>query len=274
MQHSKTNNRYQQLFQQLDSEKRGAFVPFVAIGDPNPQQSLTIIDTLVKAGADALELGIPFSDPLADGPTIQDANLRAFAGGINVEKCFQILTQIRQKHPTIAIGLLVYANLVFKGGIDNFYQRCAQAGVDSVLVADVPLSESQPFRQSALKHGIDPIFICPPNASDEVIKQIAQYGQGYTYLVSRAGVTGSENKANKPLTHLISKLTEFGAPPAIQGFGIGEPKQVKETINAGAAGAISGSATVNIIAKHLNDEPAMLQALTEFVKAMRSSTYR
>lgn len=267
-------SRYQQLFTQLASENRGAFVPFVAIGDPDPELSIDIIDTLVNAGADALELGIPFSDPLADGPTIQDANLRAFASGINIEKCFQILTKIRQKHPTIPIGLLIYANLVFKGGIDRFYQRCAQAGVDSVLIADVPLSESAPFRQSALKHGVDPIFICPPNADDAVIEKIAQYGQGYTYLVSRAGVTGAENKAHKPLTHLLKKLDEFGAPPAIQGFGISKPEQVQEVINAGAAGAIAGSATVNIIAQHLDNKTAMLQALTEFVKAMKKGTNR
>ena len=111
MSHVTPSNRYQKLFAELAQQQRGAFVPFVAIGDPTPELSLDIIDTLVTAGADALELGIPFSDPLADGPTIQDANLRAFAGGINVAKCFEILTQIRQRHPTIPIGLLIYAQL-------------------------------------------------------------------------------------------------------------------------------------------------------------------
>lgn len=267
-------NRYQSLFAQLTKENRGAFVPFVAVGDPTPELSLQIIDTLVNAGADALELGIPFSDPLADGPTIQDANLRAFANGINVGKCFEILTQIRQKHPTIPIGLLIYANLVFKGGIERFYERCAQSGIDSVLIADVPLSESAPFKTAALKYGIAPIFICPPNADDEVIKSIAQHGQGYTYLVSRAGVTGTENKANKPLTHLLDKLKQFNAPPAIQGFGISIPEQVSETIKAGAAGAIAGSATVKIIAENQDNPTLMLQKLSTFVKTMKAATQR
>lgn len=267
-----SSKRYENLFTQLAQQKRGAFVPFVAIGDPTPELSLAIINQLVSAGADALELGIPFSDPLADGPTIQNANLRAFNSGINVEKCFAILTQVRQQHPTIPIGLLIYANLVFKGGIDNFYARCAKAGVDSVLIADVPLSESQPFRQAAIHHGIDPIFICPPNADDNVIKAIAELGQGYTYLVSRAGVTGSENKANKPLTHLLTKLQQFNAPPAIQGFGISTPQQVSEAIQAGAAGAIAGSATVNIIAENQSDPELMLTKLAEFVVMMKAAT--
>ncbi|RKS85945.1 tryptophan synthase alpha chain [Orbus hercynius] len=267
-------HRYQTLFTQLAKNNHGAFVPFVALGDPTPELSLKIIDTLVTAGADALELGIPFSDPLADGPTIQEANLRAFAGGINVEKCFEILVQVRAKHPTIPIGLLIYANLVFKGGIDNFYLRCAKAGVDSVLIADVPLSESAPFKAAALKHGIDPIFICPPNADDDVIQAIAAHGQGYTYLVSRAGVTGTENKANTPLTHLIAKLKQYGAPPAIQGFGISTPEQVSKTIQAGAAGAIAGSATVKIIAENLDNPVVMLDKLAAFVHTMKNATQR
>lgn len=265
-------NRYEALFAQLANENRGAFVPFVSVGDPTPELSLQIIDTLVTAGADALELGIPFSDPLADGPTIQDANLRAFAGGINVAKCFDILAKVREKHPKTPIGLLIYANLVFKGGIDDFYARCAKAGVDSVLVADVPLVESTPFKTAALKYGIAPIFICPPNADDIVIKGIADNGQGYTYLVSRAGVTGTENKANKPLTHLLTKISELGAPPAIQGFGISTPEQVSEAIKAGAAGAISGSATVKIIAENKDNPSVMLEKLASFVKIMKAAT--
>ena len=114
--------RYDNLFAQLKARKEGAFVPFVTLGDPNPEQSLKIIDALIEGGADALELGIPFSDPLADGPTIQNATLRAFASGVTPTQCFEMLAAIRQKHPTIPIGLLMYANLVFNRGIDEFFQ--------------------------------------------------------------------------------------------------------------------------------------------------------
>ncbi len=142
--------RYETLFAQLKNRQEGAFVPFVTLGDPGPEQSLKIIDALIEGGADALELGIPFSDPLADGPTIQGAALRAFAAGVTPAQCFEMLAAIRQKHPTIPIGLLMYANLVFSPGIDAFYAQCARVGVDSVLVADVPVEESAPFRQAAM----------------------------------------------------------------------------------------------------------------------------
>lgn len=264
--------RYQQMFTRLDNLKQGAFVPFVTLGDPNPELSLDIIDTLIAAGADALELGIPFSDPLADGPTIQNATLRAFSAGVTPTRCFEMLGAIRQKHPDIPIGLLLYANLVYSNGIDNFYSRCARVGVDSVLIADVPIQESAPFRAAAIKHGIDPIFICPPNASDELIKQLAENGTGYTYLLSRAGVTGAENRSHLPLEHLLVKLKEYGAAPAIQGFGIAEPAQVKESLAAGAAGAISGSAIVKIIEKHQQQPEQMLKALSLFVSTMKSAT--
>lgn len=266
--------RYETLFKQLKERKEGAFVPFVTLGDPSPEQSLKIIDTLIEAGADALELGIPFSDPLADGPTIQNATLRAFAAGVTPSQCFEMLAAIRQKHPTIPIGLLMYANLVFSRGIDEFYAQCEKAGVDSVLVADVPVEESAPFRQAALRHNVAPIFICPPNADDELLRQIASHGRGYTYLLSRAGVTGAENRAALPLHHLVEKLTEYNAAPPLQGFGISAPEQVTAAIDAGAAGAISGSAIVKIIEKNVDKPAVMLDELGAFVRAMKAGTRR
>ena len=266
--------RYDNLFAQLNDRQEGAFVPFVTLGDPNPEQSLKIIDTLIEAGADALELGIPFSDPLADGPTIQNATLRAFAANVTPTKCFEMLAAIRQKHPTIPIGLLMYANLVFNRGIDEFYAECARVGVDSVLVADVPVEESAPFRQAALRHNVAPIFICPPNADDALLQQIAEYGRGYTYLLSRAGVTGAENRAAQPLHHLVEKLAAYKAAPPLQGFGISAPDQVTAALDAGAAGAISGSAIVKIIERNVDKPQAMLNELNVFVQAMKTATKR
>ncbi|XTZ40287.1 tryptophan synthase subunit alpha [Salmonella enterica] len=264
--------RYDTLFKQLKERDEGAFVPFVTLGDPSPEQSLKIIDTLIDAGADALELGIPFSDPLADGPTIQNATLRAFAAGVTPTQCFEMLAVIRQKHPTIPIGLLMYANLVFNRGIDAFYAECEKVGVDSVLVADVPLEESAPFRQAAMRHNIAPIFICPPNADDDLLRQIASYGRGYTYLLSRAGVTGAEHSAALPLQHLITKLAEYHAAPPLQGFGISSAQQVTAAVEAGAAGAISGSAIVKIIEKNINSPIAMLDELRAFVQELKAAT--
>ena len=264
--------RYNQLFTRLSANNEGAFVPFVTLGDPSPELSLRVIDALVEGGADALELGIPFSDPLADGPTIQNATLRAFAAGTTTSQCFEMLATIRRKYPDLPIGLLMYANLVFTNGVDAFYARCAEAGVDSVLVADVPVEESAPFRQAALRHGVAPIFICPPIASDDLLREIASHGRGYTYLLSRAGVTGAENRASLPLKHLIDKLRGYHAAPPLQGFGISEPEQVKEAIASGAAGAISGSAIVKIIEKHHAEPEVMLSELKNFVSRLKAAS--
>lgn len=264
--------RYQAAFAKLKAEGRGAFVPFVTLGDPTPELSLSIIDTLVENGADALELGFPFSDPLADGPVIQGANLRALDAGTTPTTCFEMLTRIRAKYPDLPIGLLLYANLVFANGINAFYAKAKQAGVDSVLIADVPVEESAPFSEAAKKHGIAPIFIAPPNADIDTLKQVSESGEGYTYLLSRAGVTGTDTKAGTPIEQILAKLQEFNAPPPLLGFGIAEPEQVRSAIKAGAAGAISGSAVVKIIEQHQADKTTLLSALADFTQAMKAAT--
>ncbi|MBD1577070.1 MULTISPECIES: tryptophan synthase subunit alpha [Vibrio] len=266
--------RYEALFNALEAKNQGAFVPFVTIGDPNPEQSLEIIHTLIQSGADALELGFPFSDPLADGPTIQGANIRALDSGTTPDTCFEIITQIRREYPDMPIGLLVYANLVFARGIDDFYARCQQAGVDSVLIADVPTGESEPFNSAAKAHGIHPIFIAPPTANNTTLEQVSSLGCGYTYLLSRSGVTGAETKANMPVHALLERLNQFNAPPALLGFGISEPAQVHQAITAGAAGAISGSAVVKIIEANKDNPQQMLDKLATFVSGMKAATLK
>ncbi len=266
--------RYQDKFKALEKKNQAAFVPFVTIGDPDLETSLRIIDALVEGGADAIELGIPFSDPVADGPTIQGANIRALESGVTPPQCLNFLAQIRKKHPDLPIGLLLYANLVYSTGIESFYQSLVEAGVDSVLVADAPISESARFRQAANKLGLLSIFIAPPNASDETLKLVSEYSQGYTYLLSRAGVTGAETAAGTPISHLLNKLNEYKAAPPLLGFGISTPDQVKEAIDSGAAGAISGSAVVKIIENNLQDKTAMIDNLRNFAKGMKAATQK
>lgn len=268
------NNRYENMFDQLKAKNEGAFVPFVMIGDPDKGTSLAIINTLVAAGADALELGIPYSDPIADGPTIQQASIRALSSGINPADCFDIISQVRKQHPQIPIGLLLYSNLVIKPGIEVFYKQAAQAGVDSILIADVPLREADRFIAIANQTGIRQILIAPPNANNETLKEIGQKSQGYTYLLGRAGVTGAETAMTIPASELINKLTQYKVAPPLLGFGISTPTQVSDAIQSGAAGAISGSATVNIIADNLKQPEVMLSQLTEFVSKMKLATYK
>ncbi|PKF62623.1 tryptophan synthase subunit alpha [Psychromonas sp. psych-6C06] len=265
--------RYQALFNRLNTENQGAFVPFVTIGDPNRELSIKIIDTLVKAGADALELGIPFSDPVADGTVIQDASTRALDAGITPDKSLEIIKEIRKLHPTVPIGLLLYVNIVYRNGIEDFYQRCADAGVDSILIADVPIEESAPFREAATKTGLQQIFIAPPNGDVETLQQVAEYGEGYTYLLSRAGVTGADAKAGMPVEHMLETLKKHNAPPSLLGFGISKPAQVKEAIKSGAAGAISGSAVVKVIQANLDDPDKLLQEMEKFIGKMKAATY-
>ncbi|MDR7119388.1 tryptophan synthase subunit alpha [Rheinheimera soli] len=264
--------RYQQLFSRLSDTKQGAFVPFVTMGDPGLELSFDIIKTLIDAGADALELGIPFSDPIADGPVIQNANIRALAAGVTPAQCFELIGRIRQYHKDIPIGLLLYSNLVMAKGIDNFYLQAQQAGVDSILIADVPLHESKLFRNAAMKHDIAPIFIAPPNITDESLRELASYGRGYTYLLSRAGVTGTETQATMPASTLINQLKEYNAAPTLLGFGISKPEHVKAAIESGAAGAISGSAIVQIIEKYQHQPATLLSELSTFVREMKAAT--
>lgn len=272
MTESKQADRYQATFANLEAKNQGAFVPFVTLGDPSPEISLKIIDCLVENGADALELGFPFSDPLADGPVIQGANLRSLAAGTTPSQCFEMLSTIRAKYPELPIGLLLYANLVYANGIENFYAKAQAAGVDSVLIADVPVEEAESFISSAKAHGVAPIFIAPPNADSDTLKLVSEKGEGYTYLLSRAGVTGTESKAGMPIGDILSRLKEFNAAPPLLGFGIAEPTQVKEAIQAGAAGAISGSAVVKIIETNKDNETELLTKLGEFIRNMKAAT--
>lgn len=267
-------DRYATMFNRLDAKNEGAFVPFVMIGDPDIATSEKIITQLIENGADALELGIPFSDPIADGTTIQKASIRALENNVTPDACFALLKRVRANYPDIPMGLLLYSNLVLAKGITQFYSVAADSGVDSILVADVPIREATPFRSAANEHNIKQILIAPPNASEETMQAIGDMSDGYTYLLGRAGVTGAETAATMPTASLISKLKAVNAAPALLGFGISNPEQVKHAIASGAAGAISGSATVNLIAQNLENTSAMLDALGDFVSRMKAGTIK
>jgi tryptophan synthase alpha chain len=262
-------SRYAEMF--TSARGRGVFVPFFMIGDPDLPTSLALMEAAVASGADALELGIPFSDPVADGPIIQAAAERALAQHVRPRAALDLVRQFRARHPHVPVGLLVYANLVFGPGITEFYRAAAVAGVDSVLVADVPAREGGPFVAAAQATGIAPVFIAPPDASPATLERIAKISAGYTYCLTRSGVTGTTEAPQLAHKALFSTLRDFGAPPPLLGFGISTPAHVRDAVAAGAAGAISGSAVVQRIAEHLNDSQRMLQSVTEFVRAMRGA---
>jgi len=241
--------RYARMFERHGRAGEGAFIPFAMLGDPKPAQSLEGIRALARGGADALELGLPFSDPIADGPVIQAAAARALAAGVRRRDCWGIVSRVRAECPDLPIGLLVYANLVCHEDPARFYAAAAAAGVDSVLVADLPVLEAEPVALAARSHGIAPVFIAPPNADDIRLHAIASLGEAYTYVTSRKGVTGEDLRLRRDQSALLARLREYNAPPAVLGFGISTPDQVREALAMGAAGAISGSAVVRLAAE-------------------------
>lgn len=297
-----TTDRYAVCFAELEQRGEGAFVPFIMLSDPRPEDSLEIIRAAISAGADALELGVPFSDPVADGPTIQASHIRALAGGATVDGCLDIIRQVRQEFPNIPIGMLIYGNVPFTRGLETFYREFAEAGADSILIPDVPVREGAPFIKAAGAAGIAPIFIAPARASETTLEGVAASSQGYIYAVSRDGVTGTE-KASETLglSEVVGNVQRFDGPPILLGFGISQPSHVRDAISAGAAGAITGSALTKIIDKHVSREttiamaeesaqaeapsetseasparitdlPALIAEITEYVASMKAAT--
>jgi tryptophan synthase alpha chain len=255
--------RYPAMFDRLKRRGEGAFGAFAMLGDPDPEASAAILDSLVDGGADMIEVGIPFSDPVADGPVIQAAAVRALAAGTRTSDCFGLLARFRTRHPEVPVGILTYANLVAARGLEAFYRSAAEAGVDSVLVADVPLIEASPFLAAARAGGVAPVLIAAPNTPADRLRRMAAEGEGYTYCVARAGVTGADEEV-RFAGDVVEALIEAGAPPPVLGFGIASPEHVGLALQAGAAGVISGSAIVERIARG--------EDVRGFVAAMKAAT--
>lgn len=264
-------DRYKKLFALAKGKGEGVFMPFCVLGDPDIETSFKIILEMIKAGAEALELGLPFSDPVADGPLIQKAGLRALQAGVKVSDCFEIIAKVRQAFPEIPIGLLVYANLIEARGVDVFFADAHLAGVDSVLIADAPVAEIDPYQEAAKNENIKIVLILPLDASPQTIKKVAGLSAGYLYLLSRRGVTGVETEAGLPGQDFMKNLQDMGSVPPVLGFGISKPRQVQAAIKAGCSGVISGSAVVKII-EDIGNEKAKFSDLRSFIIAMKAAT--
>jgi len=254
-------SRYAALF----ARNRGVFGAFVMLGDPDPAGSAAILDELVAGGADMIEVGIPFSDPIADGPVIQAAAARALAAGVGTADCFALIRGFRDRHPEVPIGILTYANLVLARGRDLFYRAAREAGADSVLVADAPLAEAAPFVAAARAWGVAPVLIAAANTPTDRLRRIARLGEGYTYCVARPGVTGADEEVRLDHEEMLAVLREAAAPPPVFGFGISRPAHVRAALAAGAAGVISGSAIVDRVARG--------EGVRAFVAEMKAATF-
>ncbi len=271
-----TSHRFDQLFAKLKERNEGAFVPFATLCDPTPEISFEILKTMIESGADALELGIPFSDPCADGLVIQKANRRALNSGADTDKCFEVIAKIRALFEDTPISLLVYSNLVTARGIDKFYADAAAAGVDAILVPDIPVSFIDGpcnFKEAAQKSGVNTVLIAPPNADDETLQKIASTCQGYTYVLSRYGITGTDSVFGRHAEEFV-KLKEFNSPCTLLGFGISTPEHVRDALALGADGAIVGSALVRDIEKHLDNKDQMLKVIAGHVQGYKAATLK
>ena len=278
-------SRYDAMFKRLEEKGEGAFVPFIMLSDPSPAEAVEIISTVVEAGADAVELGVPFSDPVADGPAIQTAHVRALDGGATVQQALDQVRELRQRFPELPIGMLIYANVAYVRELDRFYPDFHSAGADSILLPDVPVRESQPFTEAATAAGVDPIYIAPAKASRETLEGVAANSRGYIYAISRDGVTGAEKEATVDgLREVVDNINSFGGAPVLLGFGISRPEHVRDAIAAGASGAITGSAISNIIAKYtqhshpnpgrVTDMAGLKAELSDYVRAMKQATVK
>jgi len=248
-------SRYAAMFHRLGGE--GAFGAFLMLGDPDPETSAELLEAVIEGGADMIEVGIPFSDPVADGPVIQAAAQRALAAGVRVGDCLELIAALRARHSHMPIGILTYANIVVARA--GFIREAAEAGADSLLIADVPSLEAEPFVREMEQAGIEPVLIAAPNTPEVALKRIASLSKAYTYCVSRAGITGTHASGQFDAA-LVERVIEAGGPPPVFGFGISRPEHVRAALSAGAQGVICGSAIVDLASRQ-EDVATFVQSL-------------
>lgn len=264
-------NRITETVRRLAARGEGAFMPFLVIGDPDFTTCLRLTGELVEAGADILEFGFPFSDPPADGPVIQAADVRALDAGMTPPRAFEFLDEVKRRHDK-PVALLMYFNLIMQYGVDAFYARAAKAGVDAVLVADVPVEASGELVNAARAAGVAPIFIGSRLTSDDRLRQVAEVADGYLYAVARVGITGEQTEVDDTLAETLSRLKAAVDVPVLAGFGISSPAHVRTVLAAGADGVICGSALVRRIAEHLGDEETMADSVRHLAAALKGAT--
>lgn len=244
-----------------------AFIPFLTGGDPTIDKTEEYIYKMVEAGADIIEIGIPFSDPIAEGPVIQEANIRALKNGATPERIFEMVERVRTK-TQVPIVFLTYLNPVFNYGYDKFFARCKKAGVDGIIIPDMPFEEKGELAEEAKKNGVDIISLIAPTSTDR-IQMIAKEAQGYVYVVSSLGVTGMRSEIKTDLKSIIDLVKQATDVPAAVGFGINTPEQAAE-ISKISDGVIVGSAIVKIIEKYgENAEDEVYNYVKEMKDAVR-----
>ena len=253
-------NKIRQAF-----ENGKAFIPFITCGDPDVETTMACVREMVKSGADLIELGIPFSDPTAEGPVIQGANLRALTGGVTTDRIFEMVRELRGD-VAVPMVFMTYTNVVFSYGAERFISTCAGIGIDGLILPDLPCEEKEEFLAVCRAHGVALISLIAPTSANRVA-MIAKEAEGFIYLVSSLGVTGVRSSITTDLGPIIRTIRENTDVPCAVGFGISNPEQAK-TMAKKADGVIVGSAIVKLIAQYGKDAAAPVGA---FVKEMKDA---
>jgi len=264
-------NRIDRKFKDLRKEKKKAFIAYITAGDPDLATTGKIVLTLEKAGVDLVELGIPFSDPLADGPTIQAASQRALNKKVNLKKIFKTTGVLRDK-ADIPVVFMTYYNPVLKYGLEKFVSDCKRCGVDGVIVPDLPHDEANDLILSAKKKKIATIFLVAPTSTPNRIKDIAAASRGFVYYVSLTGVTGARTKLPAEVISKVNLIKSVTKKPVCVGFGVSTPKQAKAIARA-ADGVIVGSAIVKIIGENQNNRIRLLSKVSKFSKSLAKAIH-
>jgi tryptophan synthase alpha chain len=242
-----------------------AFIPFITCGDPNLEVTKKAVIAMVEAGADLVELGIPFSDPTAEGPVIQEGNLRALQGGVTTDKIFSMVRELRQS-VSVPMVFMTYANVVFSYGAERFISTCQEIGIDGLILPDIPFEEKGEFQNVCKKYSVDLISLIAPT-SDQRISMIAKEAEGFVYCVSSLGVTGTRTEITTDVGAMVRKVKEQQDIPCAIGFGISTPEQAAKMAES-ADGVIVGSAIVKLCAKYGEN---CVEPLADYVKSMKEA---
>lgn len=265
-------SRIAATFERLQREGRTALMPFLTIGYPDVETTLAAIPAMVEAGADLFELGMPFSDPLADGPTIQRTNQRALANGVTIHTTIEVARQLRANGVEVPFIAMGYVNPILRYGVERFVADCAEAGIDGLIVPDLPPEESDEIADACRRHGRDLIMLLAPTSPERRIKEVAARATGFIYCISLVGVTGARAQLQDGLAPYIARVRNYTALPLAIGFGIATAEHVGQVGDL-AEGAIVASALLNRLAE-VEDRPVAerVAAAADFVRGLRGET--
>jgi len=270
---SRNDDRIEAKFGELRGLREGALVAYLTGGDPDPKTFLANSTALIEGGADIVEIGIPFSDPIADGPVIQASSMRALSNGTTPLGILNMIRELSTQFP-VPFVVLSYYNPILAMGLDRFLQKARESGVDGIVVPDLPVEESEEFRNLSLKHNVDNIYLAAPNTSRTRLRTVLDKSKGFLYLVSLYGVTGPRDSLSPQALEAVRAVKSLarGKIPVSAGFGISQPEHVSAVIQSGADGAIVGSALVRIVGNHLDDPSEAETQLKKTVQSLKEAT--